>query len=298
MNCTLRLVCFAGLASASASLVYTTPVQAFCRTTTCDPATECVYDRTDCAIVGLPLEWKKGCVSFAVQRDASPKRGVDFEEAREIVTRAFQRWTGVRCDGQAISLVVDDRSPVSCDEPEYNSSHPNANIIMFRDADWPYAGASATLAQTTITFNFETGEIFDADIEVNSHKTRLTTHDSVVEFDLESIITHEAGHFLGLSHSHVPQATMYLEYTQGDRSIRDLEPDDVEGICAAYPPGRDPVSDSCEPRHGFSGRCRPPPDSGCSVKSEPTGSASPAWLLGLLGLALGRRRVRRRPSCH
>jgi MYXO-CTERM domain-containing protein len=283
--------------SCLAALVHASEAQAYCRTTTCDPATDCDYDARGCTDVGLPLLWKGGCVSYSVQRDASPARNIDYDTIHKIVEKSFDRWTSTDCDGDAPSLTTSDLSPVNCSEPEYNSNNPNANVIMFRDTDWPYDGANATLALTTITFNFETGEIFDADIEVNSFKTRLSTSNTVVEFDLESVITHEAGHFLGLSHSHVEGATMFVEYQKGDLSFRDLSSDDEGGMCAAYPPNRAVPAGDCRPRHGFSPDCRPPPDNGCALRTTPEGSA-PAWplvVMLVIGLPLGLRRRHTRP---
>jgi hypothetical protein len=284
----------AGLAG-SITLMHAESARAYCQTTTCDPATECKYDRTGCATVGLPLQWKKGCVTYSVHRAGSPTRNISYDRAHSITERAFGRWLDAECEGGSPSLRASDKSPVSCDEPEYNSSDGNANIIMFRDDDWPYAGANATLALTTITFNFETGEIFDADIEINSFKTPLTTGDVAVDFDLESIITHETGHFLGLSHSHVPDATMYLEYGAGDITLRDLEPDDVAGICATYPPNRQVLSQDCTPRHGFSPECsRPKDDGGCALRPGSPSSTAHAWPLALLAWLVARAARRRK----
>jgi hypothetical protein len=138
---------------------------------------------------------------------------------------------------------------------------------MFRDNNWPYAGANATLALTTITFNFDTGEIFDADVEINSANTPLTTSANATRFDLDSILTHEIGHFLGLSHSADRNSTMYREYTQRDISLRDLEPDDEDGICAMYPRNRPFERSTCEPRHGFSSKCAPTRSGGCTLSA-------------------------------
>lgn len=292
-----RLAMGAGAALAGlVALLSAAPAFAYCRTTTCDPQTECDYDSRFCTDVGLPLAWKSGCVSYSVQQDASPERNIDYDEIHDIAERAFDRWTNADCGGDAPSLSTSDMSPVNCGEPQYNSNDPNANVIMFRDSNWPYDGANATLALTTITFNYETGEIFDADIEVNSFKTPLTTSNTVVDFDLESIITHEAGHFLGLSHSHIPSATMFIEYERGDLSFRDLESDDVDGICAAYPPNRKIASDECRPRHGFSPDCAEPRDDGCAIANTPTGSTRTWPLVFALAAAaaLGLRRDRRR----
>lgn len=287
-------LCLAAGFSCLAAFLYSPAAQAYCRTTTCDPATECDFDARGCTDVGLPLVWKGACVSYSVQRDASPARNLDYDTVDEIVERSFSHWTDANCSGDAPSLTTSDLGPVKCNEPEYNSNNANANVIMFRDDDWPYAGANATLALTTITFNFQTGEIFDADIEVNSFKTRLTTSESVVDFDLESVLTHEAGHFLGLSHSHIDGATMFIEYERGDLSFRDLSSDDEDGICATYPPNRKVAASDCRPRHGFSPDCRPPADEGCAFRATPAGS-TPVWPLVLLlaiGVPLGLRRRR------
>lgn len=294
----MKYLAIGGVATAASlvALLSSAPAFAYCRTTTCDPQTECDYDARGCTDVGLPLAWKSGCVPYSVHKKASPARNIDYDEVHEITERAFERWTRANCDGDTPSLAVRDMSPANCSEPEYNSNDPNANVIMFRDSNWPYAGASATLALTTITFNYETGEIFDADIEVNSFKTPLTTSDSVVNFDLESIITHEAGHFLGLSHSHIPSATMFVEYAHGDLSFRDLESDDEEGICAAYPPNRQVSNKACAPRHGFSPDCAEPEDSGCAIANAPTGSKR-AWPFAMalaVAAGLGVRKRRRR----
>jgi hypothetical protein len=129
---------------------------------------------------------------------------------------------------------------------------------------------------------------------------KIGVGDGQVLFDLDSIITHEVGHFLGLSHSIVSGSTMYREYREKDTSLRDLHSDDRQGICALYPPDRDVQGSSCAPRHGFSTRCAPTPDGGCSVgATAPNGlSYAPtpwSWLaVGWLGLA-GLGYVRRRP---
>lgn len=272
------------------------PAGAFCRTTTCDRDTECEYDARGCATVGIPLVWKRGCVSYSVHRDASPKRGIDYDTSHAIAERAFARWTSADCGSDRPSIGVADLSPANCGEPEYNSSSPNANVIMFRDGDWPEEYDPAAVAHTVVTFNTETGEIFDADIEVNSFDTRLTTDDANVHFDLESIIVHETGHFLGLDHSHLGDATMFFRQSRGDLSLRDLASDDADGICSLYPPGRHVSNDDCRPRHGFSPDCGRSEDRGCAIAGR-AGGANRAWpitLVAALGAAFGVRRRRRR----
>jgi len=77
--------------------------------------------------------------------------------------------------------------------------------------------------------------LFNAEIEINSHDHTLTTSASPAPgaFDLQTILTHEAGHFLGLAHATNDHAVMYAYYAQDSR---ELSADDTAGICTAYPP--------------------------------------------------------------
>ena len=111
-----------------------------------------------------------------------------------------------RCDlpGTTLhpSIQLDDAfGPVGCKESEYNQGDGNANIILFRDTSWPYDGASHVLALTTVSFGVKSGQIVDVDIEVNSTVHLGVNEDPEGNYDLQSILTHEVGHFLGLAHS-------------------------------------------------------------------------------------------------
>jgi hypothetical protein len=283
----LALLCLAGSASA------------YCRTTTCEPG-ECEIDPacSFCLIGGKKLYWPRGCVSFSVQETGS-KLGIDAETTRQKVSAAFAQWIGVSCGSGRPSIMVYDLGFVSCDRQEYNQDEGNANIWLYRNDGWPYAGAATTLALTTLTYNVETGEIFDADVEINSNN-ELTTSDTDVGADLESIIVHEAGHFLGLSHTCDEQATMYWHYLPGETEMRSLEADDIAGICDIYPPGKDIKSCNPTPRHGYSRDCATGEEKGCCTTAPGSPGPLGPWALGfaLFGAAaLAARRTRaHRPS--
>ena len=284
---------------------------AFCRTTTVGiPANYNPVDR-GCFTEGLFLFWRNQCVSYSVSEQAS--RVADFDTATTIINRAFARWPAVTCSGSAVGIQVSNIGPTTCTEVRYNPDSANQNMIVFRDDGWPYNDAYSTLGLTTVTFNADTGEIFDADMEINSSQRNLVAGDTIPKngFDLESVVTHEAGHFFGLAHSQDKTATMYASYAPGTTILRTLSQDDVKGLCEIYPDantrnvsekaaaGGSLKADACNPapRHGYTRVCEDPKDdSSCDVvpSSKPR---SPAGSFAALGVvALGLFAIRRRSS--
>lgn len=275
------------------------PVAAYCLTHGCNEATQdCEHDEKGCLVGGPLLYWGSDCISYGVQQDGSARRGISYETAHDEVERAFQEWRNADCgDGEGPGIRIDDYGPIECRKAEYNQRAGNANIVMFRDHSWPYTNAIDTLALTTLIFNADTGEIYDADIEINSFESPIAIAGSGPGYiDFSSVITHEVGHLLGLSHSPVLGTTMEQSYEPGDTAMATIESDDVAGICAALPPGRKSKSKSCEPRHGFSAECAVEESEGCSVATaggrSPGGSALLLLLAGFSSTLL-RRKLRR-----
>jgi MYXO-CTERM domain-containing protein len=299
----LTIAAFAGILGVSAN------AHAFCRTATGGLVDGCTITTDDCCTTGLPLYWKNACVGYDIQQDASKQ--VSYDDAAQAIALAFTKWTGATCttdgSGQSrASIDVRDLGPVACNQVQYNKDGPNQHVIIFDDNVWPHNDSNNTLALTTVTFDATSGEIYDADMEINTAQQTLTVHDPIPAdgYDLASIVTHETGHFLGMAHSGDERATMYAHYRQGATSMRDLTQDDVSGICSIYPPdgtrnvadGGTVPEDSCDPtpRHGFTSACMTT-QSGCSVARAQTSdpkSGAPAGLgaLSLFGLFFIRRR--------
>ena len=137
-----------------------------------------------------------------------------------------------------------------------------------------------------MTYDLDTAVIYDADMELNSAEAAFTITETTEGFDLLSIATHEAGHFLGLSHSPIKEATMFADYIPGTTTLRDLLDDDRAASCDTYPHAGD-IPDDCDPApvNGFATECSSPPGATACCTVAP---GAPARHQGaLLALALG-----------
>jgi hypothetical protein len=321
---------------------YSGSAQPYCRTTTCSlpaffsPTPDACYPdgfAEYCRSLPTPARtfpvwWSSACVSYDLQRSGT--RQIALNTVSGIVAAAFAKWTGTTCatDGSGasrVSIDVRDLGPVDCNKVQYNTDQPNQHVILFHDDVWPYDDANNTLGLTTVTFDPDSGEIYDADMEINA-TVPLSVGDPVppTGYDFDSIVTHEAGHFLGMAHSGDDRATMFAHYSPGTSTMRVLTDDDVKGVCNIYPPGGARSVDpsipgankagligeaACDPtpRHGYSTQCAASSKTTTCTASIGTtgtttaasGSSGCAGLLGsaaaLLGLAL-RAGHRRRAS--
>src|SRR5262249_20724376 len=133
----------------------------------------CEAPPNGCVTEGVPLYWPDTCISYSMQKDASDV--ADLQTATDVADLAFSAWESVICPGTGVApyFKMERTEPVACANHEFNdqtsSYGGNANIIVFRDTEWTATKDPHTLALTTVTYNKSTGEIFDADIEVNSH---------------------------------------------------------------------------------------------------------------------------------
>jgi predicted Zn-dependent protease len=96
------------------------------------------------------------------------------------------------------------------------------------------------LAATLTGYYHQEGALYfidDADVYTNtrySYTSSRETDGCSGEYDIDSIMTHEVGHVIGLGHSSVAGATMYPSVSACNIANRTLEADDLAGKNALY----------------------------------------------------------------
>jgi hypothetical protein len=275
------------VASVALLLSHADEASGYCRTTTTqvpagyDPAVN------GCWTDGVPVAWTSGRVPYVLSAAAS--RQIPLDQATRVAHLAFGAWNAAACPDGPPNVQTYDNGPISAQAAATDCGlvscastvHDPQHVIVFRDDAWPHNDPANTLALTTITFGIDSAEIFDADIEINSAQHALSAQEPPPEgeFDLQAILTHEAGHFYGLAHATSPTSVMYAFYQPGAIA---LTPDDVAGVCTLYQP-------------------LPSPDSACTSapgSSRKNAVVSCGALLALLGVSVCRSRTRLFPWLH
>ncbi len=154
-----------------------------------------------------------------VQKD-SPLSSDAF---REVVDAAFAQWTRV---GDAVPEAAVKNT---VDAAASDDTHK----VQFMADAWPYDPNA--LAVTVFSYKKSTGELVDADIFINATGPCISTKKSDDCYDLQAVLTHEAGHFMGLDHNaDEHDAVMYPSAQPGDTTKRTLTSDDMAGVIATY----------------------------------------------------------------
>jgi hypothetical protein len=217
--------------------------------------------------LGLPLYWPVSCYHYSLHADGSDD--VSFEDLSAVTRAAFDTWEDVDC----AYFYFQATEPAQVDEQAYHEDKGNANLLVWREtaAAWPYS--PMVVALTSVHYDPANGLIRDVDIEFNGYDFEFGTLDEYPVdsplVDLQSTMTHEIGHTLGLGHSGVEDATMAPYGELATTEKRTLADDDIEGVCSLYPLEQDPdvceepvcgldlsgTSDSCGPANDTAGGC-------------------------------------------
>jgi len=243
---------------------------------------------------GAPLRWFERQIALHV---APAPPSLDADDAMRALSGAISQWTEIDCDPPGLSAATDESATL--DDGDGKNS-----MVWFTDREaWNARFSVTELARTLLIHKVQSGTIVDADIAVNLGGFPFSAGPICVlgRYDLQSVLTHELGHFFGLDHSSVASASMTAKTEPGDCEMRTLDADDIAGFCASYDrPAEVEVELAAEasPEATPEAAVEPAPDA--VVERVPAGDdgchGGLSGVLGLWALAAGGLRVGRRSA--
>lgn len=199
------------------------------------PAFSHLADRTAAGGIVARDHWASS--SFPIQWSLNPSINSNVQGSRsvaDVMQSSFNTWTAA--PNAALSVVR------TGDSGKTTSGFDGVNLICFVcSGDFTKDSGTLAITLTTVATDIGSpdgrggktqfiGQLLDADILFNPSVNFSTAGGSTQ--DLQTVATHEIGHFFGLSHSSIARAMMFpfapnLQTT--------LSYDDVAGISALYP---------------------------------------------------------------
>ena len=187
-----------------------------------------------------PLKWNQTRVRwFATDRGVAGVTAAQFQTA---VAAGFATWEAVPTASVAFQF-VGFTSAAPFDDDGISTFGFDAQPDLDR-----------VLGATSFVVDTLTGQIVESDVFFNSIFTWSTAAaGDASRFDLQSVATHEIGHFVGLGHSAIGEteirpdggrrvlasgAVMFpISLGRGITADRTLQPDDIAGVSDLYPDG-------------------------------------------------------------
>jgi Matrixin len=205
-------------------------------TTSCPPTMQCVANRC------LPLV--RAAASVDNLGGTTLTGGVPYATFLARLPEDFRTWTAPRVTACATTWDVTFGAGFAAPQgtTAVSGSDSLNAVIWLTGSAWRYS--ASTLALTTTTYYTGSNEIFDADMELNNN-VAWATDGSAGAYDLDSVVTHEAGHFLGLDHTPASyQAVMFPNVVLGQEK-RQLAVPDTADVCQVYPGGPGSLGSPC-----------------------------------------------------
>jgi hypothetical protein len=186
---------------------------------------------------------------------------VTTQAFKDAIAAAFDTWAQVPCSSLRFQETGESDLGVAVDDQ---------NVMLFLNHDWVYgdeaAGATAIWAPP--------GAVPTADIALNSVRFQWDVGPdpalALTTLDLQGVLTHEIGHFSGLTHTMNSHDTMYYSWKPWPGQ-RTLSLDDKQGLCSLYPV----IADQCGPTMACpTGESCHQADHGtlCSDEAQPIGT--------------------------
>lgn len=160
--------------------------------------------------------------------------------ALSVVQASAQTWQDINTSYFTVNPVEYTGAPGQI--PPALNAGDGQNSMFFDTAGVNFAVGSGVIAFVRSTIDATDGHTLDADLVFNDHEFFASTSSPSLtpapagqqSVDLQSVVTHEYGHYFGLDHTSVQDATM-IPFIIGDTRQRTLELDDRAGNSTIYP---------------------------------------------------------------
>lgn len=173
--------------------------------------------------------WRETAVLLSVDKTLQ-----HAPDALQALNAALLAWTSAATELPKISISLADSAD---DNPDSERGHADHRISYVPGGD---ARADGALAVTVLTIDEDDNSIVDADIVINgTYRFKELNADrpwgAEPEYDLQSVLTHEMGHWFGLPEDPCDSdATMYMYTLPNETKKRDLTQEDVDAVQVAY----------------------------------------------------------------
>jgi hypothetical protein len=182
------------------------------------------------------ITWSRSPVRWFNSTAAAP--GVSANQFQSAVDAAVATWEAV----PTAAITFEYAGPTSASP---DADNDGLSVLGFE----AHPEMDRTLAATGFTIDVTNGAIVEADIFFNT-AFQWSTSGAANAFDLQSVATHEIGHFIGLGHSALGETEMQaggrrvtaagsvmfpIAFDRGITTDRTLQPDDIAGVSNAYP---------------------------------------------------------------
>jgi hypothetical protein len=206
-----------------------------------------------------PLRWFTGRPEYLWRLATQAPGEAAWEDIAPLVEAGHDAWIGTPCGTVPEFGYGGPSEATAATLPKTLADSPD-NLVVFVDSkvQWQESGnQSSWLAITKIASDARSGEIIDADVEINDGMYTFWYGDGpgpASTIDFRAMIAHEIGHFYGLDHSTVDGAVMEARYDAG-APRRALTEDDSGGVCALYADAPPWVDRTVREDTGGSGGC-------------------------------------------
>ncbi len=167
---------------------------------------------------GVAVHWPAASTVIDVYVNSQNGQSLDETTVQNIAAASIAQWNDVA------NVTLRKNSTVNKGLEEFNEVYFSTDANVFN--------GTGVIGITQVGFQETNGEIVEADILINDNFifSTISTDPSY----LGNVITHEAGHFLGLGHGQVSGSTMFYSLSRGQHEVNS---DDKAGLYSLYPNG-------------------------------------------------------------